>query len=375
MVNKLEGIIQLASEYTLGRGRIYPREPYINKPLILIHLNGLHIGGTEEYVQYLCKYLQKIDDKYIYAVITYSHTDMTRKHLFEEVLGKKLILCGSIPEYIEIVKKLQPAILHMFNAGIAEFPLVNGIKDILPNTKLVQTSVFGNQNDQVKLDAVIYVSGWIRQMVGKVNEPNHFVVRNPVEKPISYENTKEDFDIDEDTFVFGHIGRPDPNTFANINLQAYAKIETEKTCFVVMGVDEFAKSNLEKFGIKNYRLISKTISWEIISSFYNTIDVLAHSRNDGECNSSAIWAAQSIGKPVISHYGSPYNGHLETIQNSGFVVNAGDVDEYARIMKNFVDKTVDYDYLSSKGKELWLKYAEPEMIARQQLDIYERLLQ
>lgn len=346
----------------------------LKKSLILYHLNSCAIGGTEEYVQYLCKYLQKIDQNHIYAVITFSHADMTRKHLFEEILGKKLILAGSIPEYVEIIKKLQPAILHMFNAGIAEFPLVNGIKDILPNTKLIQTAVFGNQNDQVKLDAVIYVSNWIRQMMQKVNEPNHFVIRNPVEKPMETNDLRRDLAIPKEAIIFGHIGRPDVNTYSNINLQSFAKIETDKTYFVVMGVDELAHEHFNKLGIKNYRLLSKNVSWHTISLFYNTIDVLAHSRADGECNSSAIWAAQSIGKPVISHYGHPYNGHLETIQDSGFVVNSGDVEEYAKIMQQFVDKRLDYDYLSRRGKELWLKYSEPEMIARQQLQIYDSLL-
>ncbi len=375
MTSKIEmsGIIQKAGG---NSSSVYSRELWEKKKLILIHLNGLHLGGTEEYVQYLCKYLQKLTDKYIFAVITFSHSDMTRKFLFEEILGKKLILAGSIPEYIEIVKKLQPAILHMFNAGIAEFPLVNGIKDILPNTKFVQTSVFGNQNDQLELNAVIYVSRWIQQMVGKIETKNHYVVRNPVEKPLKWEedNKKECFGIPKDNFVFGHIGRPDVNTYDNLNLQAYAKIETDKTYFVVMGVDELAKEHFEKLGIKRYKLIPKSVEWFKISMFYRMIDVLAHSRADGECNSSAIFAAQSIGKPVISHYGKYFNGHIETIQNSGVVVNAGDVNEYARIMKNFVDQKIDYQYFSDNAKKLWEKMANPVERAKEQLEIYEEIL-
>lgn len=347
----------------------------MNKKLILIHLNGLFLGGTEEYVQYLCKYLKLLTNEYIFAVITFSHSDMARKHLFEEILGNKLILSGSIPEYIEIIKKLQPAILHMFNAGISEWPLINGVQEILPNTKFIQTSVFGNQNDQVKLSAVIYVSRWMQQMAGKINESNHFIVRNPVEKPLDIRNFRKELDISEDTFVFGAIGRPDKNTFDNLNLQAYSKIETDNTCFIIIGVEELAKEHFERLKIKNYRLISKTVDWKKISKFYNTINVLAHSRADGECCSSAIAAAQAIGIPTISHYGQFYQGHLENIQNSGIVVNAGDVDEYAKIMQGFLNKTINYNYFSENAKKLYAEQYLPIKQAEKQLNIYKSILQ
>ena len=111
-----------------------------------------------------------------------------------------------------------------------------------------------------------------------------------------------------------------------------------------------------------------------MSQFYNTIDVLAHARLDGECNSAAIFEAAAHRKPVISHYGTTFNGHMETIQNSGFVVLRDDVDEYAKIMKAFIDDVIDYEALSQNAYEQWKKVTAEKM-SKLQLNIYKELIE
>ena len=100
---------------------------------------------------------------------------------------------------------------------------------------------------------------------------------------------------------------------------------------------------------------------------------MAHARKDGECNPANVFEAAAHRKPVISHYGQVFNGHMETIQNSGFVVLPGDVDEYARIMKAFVDKEVNYQALSDNAYKQWQKVT-PELMSTAQLNIYKELL-
>ena len=110
-----------------------------------------------------------------------------------------------------------------------------------------------------------------------------------------------------------------------------------------------------------------------LSKFYNTIDVLAHARKDGECNPANIWEAAAHKKPAISHYGKIFNGHIETIANSGFVVLNNDVEEYARIMKSFIDGSINYEYFSNKAYDLW-KSVTVEKMAQKQLEIYKDLI-
>jgi len=51
----------------------------------------------------------------------------------------------------------------------------------------------------------------------------------------------------------------------------------------------------------------------------------------------------------------------------------GDVDEYARIMKAFVDKEVNYQALSDNAYKQWQKVT-PELMSTAQLNIYKELL-
>ena len=51
-----------------------------------------------------------------------------------------------------------------------------------------------------------------------------------------------------------------------------------------------------------------------------------------------------------------------------------DADEYARIMKAFKDGTIDYKAMSERCVKKWERQANPEIIAKQHLDLYEELL-
>ncbi len=344
------------------------------KKTVLHHIGDLGIGGTQEMLLLLCKHMNIIDKEsnFIHTVFYPADKDSLRFEQFSKILGKDRVFAyGSRPELVYITREIKPFITHRYSAGIPEFPFIKEIKQHCKH--FISTSVFGNQDETIDISKVIYVSSWIRNAVNKQNDSNHLVVRNPVEDPLNNENLRKELNIDEDTFVFGHIGRPDPQTFDNLNLLAYSKIETDKTCFVIMGVEEYAKESFEKLNIKNYRLINKSIDTDRINRFYNTLNVMTHSRKDGECNSSAIWNAQSRGKPIISHYGLHYQGHIECIQNSGFVTKYGDVDEYSRIMKAFADKKVDYEYFSNNAKSLWKNMCYALDMGKKQLDIYKSL--
>ena len=128
-----------------------------------------------------------------------------------------------------------------------------------------------------------------------------------------------------------------------------------------------------RLNLPNVIFLDPTSSKVRLSQFYNTIDVLADARKDGHCNAAVHWESAAHGKPVISHYGIPYNGMVETIQDTGFVVLPGDVDEYARIMGGFVDGTINYEYFSNKAFELW-KNVTVEKMAQKQLELYKELV-
>ena len=341
------------------------------KPIVIHHLNDLTLGGTEKMVQIHLSHFVK-DNTFNHYLAYRAQGDKAREEYFKEILGSEKLICyDSHSTLLNIIRDKKPFILHRYSAGIPEFPFVKEIKE---HTKhFVSTSVFGDQDDTIDISKVIYVSKHVQWMVGQQESENHHVVRNPIEAPYSTENLREELNIPQDAFVFGRIGRDDKNIYDPINIEAYAKVASGNTYFVIVNPSGSARDDIKRLNITSARFIERTTSEVRLSQFYNTIDVLAHARKDGECNCASIWEAAAHRKPVISHYGEIFNGHMETIQDSGFVVLPGDVDEYARIMKAFIDGIIDYNALSYNAYMQWEKVTA-ELMSAAQLNIYKELL-
>ena len=287
-------------------------------------------------------------------------------------MTKKLLCYDSHSALLNVIRHKKPFILHRYSAGIPEFPFVREIKE---HTKhFVSTSVFGDQDDTIDISKVIYVSKHVQWMAGHQDSENHHVVRNPIEAPYSTENLKEELEIPAEAFVFGRIGRDDEKIYDSINLRSYAKVENEHTFFVLVNPSSRCRADIRDLNIKHARFIERTTSEIRLSQFYNTIDVLAHARKDGECNPANVWEAFAHGKPAISHYAHPFNGHIEVIRDCGFVVLNGDEDEYARIMKKFINKEIDYFKISEKCINNWRGTCTTDIVGNIQLEIYKELL-
>jgi glycosyltransferase involved in cell wall biosynthesis len=245
---------------------------------------------------------------------------------------------------------------------------------MFPNIKFVQTAVFGDKNDQFQPDAIINVSRHVQHIKGDAGKENYYVIRNPVDDVFTDEDLREEFGIPKDALVFGRIGRSDAAIYTSINLDAYARVQTDDTYFISVNPSEAMLKDVKALGIKNFIAMDRTTDKVRLSKFYNTIDVLAHARKDGECCPANVAEAFAHGVPVISHYGYPYNGHLENIQDAGFTVLPDDVDEYTRIMKRFIDKEVDYKTLSKNARYRYECDYNPKDRANQQLEIYKKVL-
>ena len=341
------------------------------KPIVIHHLNDLTLGGTEKMVQIHLSHFIK-DNTFNHYLAYRSQGDKAREKYFKEILGSEKLLCyDSHSTLLNIIRDKKPFILHRYSAGIPEFPFVREIKE---HTKhFVSTSVFGDQDDTIEISKVIYVSKHVQWMAGHQESENHHVVRNPIEPPYSTENLREELEIPQDAFVFGRIGRDDDNIYDSTNIEAYAKVERGNTYFIFVNPSGKCRSDIKRLGVKNAKFIDRTTSEIRLSQFYNTIDVQAHARKDGECNAASHFESMAHGVPVISHYGNRYNGHMECIQDAGFCVLAGDVDEYARIMRAFIDGVVDYQTLSNNAYRQWQKVTTEKM-GNKQLNIYKELL-
>ena len=348
------------------------------RPIIIHHLNDLTLGGTEKMVQIHLSHFIK-DHTFDHYLAYRAQGDKAREPYFKEILGQEKLLCYNSPsELLNIIHGLKPFILHRYSAGIPEYPFVREIKQ--HTRHFVSTSVFGDQDDTIDISKVIYVSKHVQWMADKVGNaekgifyPNHHVVRNPIEAPYSSDNLREELGIPDDAFVFGRIGRDDASIYENINIRAYAEVERDDVFLVLVAPSRECRSDVGRFGIKNAKYIERTTDEVRLSKFFNTIDVQAHARKDGECNSGAHYEGFAHRVPLISHYGTTFQGHLETTGGGGFIVLGGDVEEYARIMRAFIDKEVDYEALSEAAYQQYQKVTDVKMSAAQ-LNIYKSLL-
>jgi len=347
-------------------------EHSINTPIVIHHLNELTLGGTEKMVQTNMPYF--INNKSFEHYLAYrSDRDLSRESYFKEILGTdKLLSYKTEIDFIDIVKAKRPFIIHRYSAGIPEFPFVKEVKDYTKH--FVSTSTFGNQDDTIRISKVIYVSKHVQWMAEKEEQENHHVIGIPVSEPPKTGDLREELGISKDAFVFGRIGRDDENIYDPINIEAYAKVANSNTYLVIVNPSRSSRADIERLNITSARFIERTTSEIRLSEFYNTIDVLAHSRKDGECSPQNVWEAFSHGKPVISHYGQFYNGHIEVIQDCGFVVLPNDVEEYATIMNKFIKKQINYFKISEKCIKNWRKHCMPEDITKAQLGLYKELL-
>tara|TARA_Y100000310_G_scaffold157072_1_gene156487 strand:- start:1140 stop:3107 length:1968 start_codon:yes stop_codon:yes gene_type:complete len=384
-----------------------------NKKLIVHYLHHLGIGGTAKVVQILCKNFKKMDKKFHHVLAYKAHGELEREPFFEEILGKEnLISYASVPEFYEIVKEIKPFIMHRQTSGQPEMPFAPPLTQHIEH--LISTAIFGHVDESVPLSRVIYISNSMQHCAG-IFGPTVRLIGIPVEAPLTNEDLRKELDIPKDAFVFGRIGRDDNDIYDPVNLGGFSQVEDDNTYFVALAASDVLKTTAEGMGIKNIRYVDKTLDDVRISKFYNTLDVLAHSRKDGECNPGNIWEGFAHGKPVVSHYGIPYNGHIQEIGDCGFVTNRkdnfhnvwqnlnpssipdileysrsigvsnftcedssnsikNDVEEYARVMQAFKEGTIDYDSMSKKCVKRWRDQATPEMITQKHLDLYEELL-
>lgn len=341
----------------------------MEKIRVIHHSNQLGLGGTEKTMQLFCKYLDKdIFDVHVitpkYPVPLYrlklntlkallgSKKAKAKKAQFEQnssrlpefikILGSERIHLYTLNTLPKIMKELSPHILHVHHAGEIEPPLdqTRAISDI---PVIFTTNVFGGQGrspEQQRISKILFVSNWLKEVAApwSKGDPRCGVLYNPVEKPFTYADLRSEMNIPKDTFVIGRIGRNADDIHDPISLSAYKEIENKNTLFLAISPPPIMVREAQAMGIKNIRFIDPSTDDVFLSRFYNTIDVLAHARSDGETFGCVIAEAMIHGKPVVTHMSNIRNAQAELVDEScGFVTYQNDYIAYAAFLKKIMD--------------------------------------
>lgn len=302
-----------------------------------------------------------------------------RETTFREILGDDRIhMVADATALRQTLLSLRPDILHVFYSGRAGPPISDEV--VMRSVgAVVTTNVFGVRNeapthDQVRL--IFMVSDWLRQQgsTWAAADPRVEVFYNPVEPPASTGDLRAALGIPRDAFVIGRVGRPENAIYDPISLQAYQRIQDERSWFLALAAPSYMIRDARRLGLRNFVSLPPSVDGKWLSEFYNTIDVLAHARYDGETFGCNIAEAMRHAKPVVSHLSHMMNAQVEVIGDTGFVVQQGDVDSYAEKLKLLRDDASLRARLGEAARRRAAEHFDAERLTRRLEASYLRLM-
>lgn len=240
-------------------------------------------------------------------------------------------------DFFNFFKEEDFDMIQTCRSGHKEFPFIK-----IRKTPIIDIIALSSGSDnQYNISRVIHLCNWSKD--SWVKKGGDIKRAKIISLPI---NTEDDDGSDmvkflglDNKFIFGMHQRVNDDIFSDIVLEAYSKVETQDTYFVLMGGSDRYKKQAEDLNIKNIIFLDSTGEQNVIFKFLRTLNVYSHARKDGEINSQAIAEALYVGLPIVSHKSEINNGHIECIGNAGNVVN--NVFEYEEEMKKLIS---DKDY-------------------------------
>ena len=314
------------------------------------------MGGTEKCMQYFLEYLHN-GGYDCYCIHNRQKTDEVgghREKLIRDILGREKVKAySSEEEFFHVLEGIRPDIFHIHRSGKSdEFPIIPKLKNYI--NKCVETNIFGRFDPTNIIDLTLYISDYLLK---KSRHPNRKtgVIYYPVKTPSHADNLRSVLGISSSTFVMGRIGRPDDYIFDPISLHALKVIE-ERTdydiLYLVQSPPPMMIKTARDMGIKKIQFLTDPIvTDDEVSSFYNTIDILAHARRDGETFGLNIAEAMIHGKPVISHKSHRANAHKSMVKKCGFFVRENNYKQYAKCISILYRNKTKRLKLGEKGRK------------------------
>lgn len=216
---------------------------------------------------------------------------------------------------------------------------------------------------------------WVR-LGGSIAKSS--VLTSPVEAPQSTEDYRQELGIPQDDLVAGFLQRRDNLIASPMPLEAFAELqrkypeESRHWHFIIKNGGDFYREQAKELGLKNVHFLGQTPDSSSVSKFFNTLDIFAHGRKDGETFGAIFVEAMMHGKPCMSHY-APLgaNAQPETMGPAGLF--AMDTEEYVRLLgRFFIDRTFR-EHLAAKAKPHAQKYYSIEKCVAEVMDVYEQI--
>jgi glycosyltransferase involved in cell wall biosynthesis len=196
---------------------------------------------------------------------------------------------------------------------------------------------------------------------GLPGRSNWDFINNPVELPYTDQCLSiADRWHDDGAIILGRCGRPDPGIYHAINVRAanILRMEGYDVRFIVVAPPENMIDDLVGFDIPFY-IVEPTADPLVLSTFYNSVDIYAHARADGETFGVNIAEAMIHGKPVVTHVAEPSVPGMGVFQSqttlvdhnqTGFI-STNDVGSYTDNLRALIQNNMRAVAMGQCGKE------------------------
>jgi len=352
----------------------------MKKIKVVHHTKGCGYSGTDRTAQLFCQYLDR--SKFEPYIVYRENADCSRVNFMKrELEGSNVVeydhehgnnvspYWPKRDNFVDVIRSINPDIIHFHRSGHTEWPCLPFLKKEFPKVKFVETNIFAH-NDNFPWDLRLFICPYIATRAG---HPDGSYLYNPVELPYCGEGSD-----DSDIVVLGRIGRQD--NFYDISLQACRLLlgrGIKNWKYLIVNPCDKWINRIHELGLDKYcEPIVPIYDNRSLSRFYSLLDVFAHSRSDGECQSVCMSEAQIHGVPIVTHKSPCWNGQVDQINlsNCGFCVGWNDAVGYADNLQALIESKSLRERLGGNGRRWANHNVEASVVVKQLEGYYEGLI-
>lgn len=353
------------------------------------YLRNLGLGGTEKTCQLFMQFSNK--EKFETCLVHEQNGELTRLEQFRHSANIAHATIYEVNSYSNkspnpselrsAIKDFRPDIIHVYRSGFSEFP-DNGIDIDVPN--FIETNVFGSIDGNPRIDKTLFMSKWLMDNTLKgLIHPRFDFVNNPVEIPCTSDGMRFEAEGIENAIIVGRVGRPDNGIYNAVHVEAVRllRLQGYDVRFLVVAPPENMLKDLIQAEIPHY-IVPPTCSQLILSQAYNTMDIYAHARADGETFGVNIAEAMMHGLPVVTHIATPSFPGMGVFQSqkdlvsdgiTGFVVT-NDPVFYSEALKILIDNKDLRSRFGQAGAKKAFDNYEASVCVKKLEKIYEEVV-
>ena len=345
--------------------------------IAFIHTTGLASGGTEQFLQRLAVGLPKdrFEIDFYYANNT---SEQRKKYVEDNGITTIKFECQKIVENRGFSRAFECNLKNVFRNNYdlimlgtdgAEISYLNFIK----KTPIIDSIHYvSGVNNRFNVSRVMQISKFSCDLwVKKGGDKDRTVMISlPLKAPqFNFTDIRESLGLAPNTFLFGMHQANREEIFSDIPLRAYKEVESESNAYILLNGSKLYREQAKELGLKNVFFFDFVSDNNEFYSILKSLDVYAHGRKDGELNSAALAEAMSLGLPIITHPSNDFNGHLEVVNDNGFVAN--DYIEYAQKMRLLENDAMLREKMSKNSLTKFKNYYNYDGQMNNIVNIYE----